>query len=39
MPSPEQVKQFVSALKPQCRIAGQVTLRVAMVWDEATYKL
>ena len=37
MPSPDQVNQFLSALKQQGGSAGNVTLREALGWDEATY--
>ena len=37
MPSPDQVEQFLSALKQQGGSAGNVTLREALGWDEVTY--
>ena len=37
MPSPDQVNQFLSALKQQGGSAGNVTLREALGWDEAIY--
>lgn len=37
MPSPDQVNQFLSALKQQGGSAGNVMLREALGWDEVTY--
>jgi type I restriction enzyme M protein len=37
MPSPDQVNQFLSALKQQGGSAGNVMLREALGWDEAIY--
>ena len=37
MPSPDQLNQFLSALKQQGGSAGNVMLREALSWDEATY--
>ena len=37
MPSPDQLNQFLSALKQQGGSAGNVMLREALSWDEAIY--